>query len=142
MYREDSTVIGASPDLIWRLTTEVTEWPTFMPTVQSVTLLDPAPLRVGSSARVKQPGQSPAVWTVTTLTPTTEFTWETTRMGLRMIGRHRLAATPDGTRNTLSIEVVGRGAALFGLFFGSVIARTIRRENQAFERKAATQTMA
>jgi uncharacterized protein YndB with AHSA1/START domain len=136
MYREHSTVISAPPSLVWRLTTEVEQWPSFMPTVQRVTLLDPGPLRVGSSARVKQPGQSAAVWTVTRLSPTSEFTWETKRMGLRMIGRHLLTPVGEGTRNTLSIEVTGRGAGLFAVFFGGLIARVIRQENAAFQRAA------
>lgn len=136
MYREHSTVIDAPAELVWRLTTEVTSWPAFMPTVQRVELLQPGPLRVGGSARVKQPGQSAAVWTVTRLTPAEEFTWETRRLGLRMIGRHLLAPSGTGTRNTLSIEVTGRGAAVFAALFGGLIARVIRQENAAFQRAA------
>ena len=86
---------------------------------------------------MKQPGQTAAVWTVTTLSPTTEFTWETRRMGLRMTGRHLLAPAGDGTRNTLSIEVTGRGAGLFAVFFGGLIARVIKQENEAFQQAAS-----
>jgi hypothetical protein len=57
-------------------------------------------------------------------------------MGLRTTGRHLLAPVGDGTRNTLSIEVTGRGARLFALFFGGLIARVIREENAAFQRAA------
>jgi len=140
MYREHSTVISAPPPVVWRLTTDVERWPSFMPTVQAVTLLEPGPLRVGSSARVKQPGQSAAVWTVSTISPETEFTWETRRMGLRMIGRHLLAPDGDGTRNTLSIEVTGRGAGIFAAFFGGMIAKVLQRENDAFQRAAGQVT--
>src|SRR4051794_18125485 len=140
MYREHSTVISAPPSVVWRLTTDVERWPSFMPTVQAVTLLEPGQLHVGSSARVKQPGQSAAVWTVSTISPETEFTWETRRMGLRMIGRHLLAPDGEGTRNTLSIEVIGRGAGIFGAFLGGMIARVIQRENEAFQRAAGQVT--
>jgi uncharacterized membrane protein len=140
MYREDSTVIDAPPSRVWQLTTEVTDWPSFMPTVQSVTLLDPAPLRIGSTARIKQPGQTAAVWTVTELSPMHEFTWETRRMGLRMIGRHQLTPAGDGTRNTLSIEVTGRGSTLFAALFGATIARVIHEENAAFQKAAGRTT--
>lgn len=136
MYKEHSTVINAPSSLLWRLTTEVEKWPAFMPTVQQVTLLQPGPLQVGSSARIKQPGQSAAVWTVTRLAAETEFTWETRRMGLRMIGSHLLAPAGEGTRNTLSVEVTGAGAGLFAVFFGGLIARVIRQENEAFQRAA------
>ena len=136
MNREHSTVLSAPPSVVWRLTTDVERWPSFMPTVQAVTLLQPGPLQVGSSARVKQPGQTAAVWTVSTITPETEFTWETRRMGLRMIGRHLLEPDGDGTRNTLSIEVIGRGAGIFAAFFGGMIAKVLQRENDAFQRAA------
>ena len=136
MYREHSTVISAPPPVVWRLTTDVERWSSFMPTVQAITLLEPGPLHVGSSARVKQPGQSAAVWTVSTISPETEFTWQTRRMGLRMIGRHVLTPDGDGTRNTLSIEVIGRGAGIFAVFFGGTIARAIQRENEAFQQAA------
>ena len=134
MNREHSTIISAPPSVVWRLTTDVERWPSYMPTVQAVTLLQPGPLRVGSSARVKQPGQTAAVRTVSSITPETEFTWETRRMGLRMIGRHLLEPDGDGTRNTLSIEVTGRGAGIFAAFFGGMIAKVLQRENDAFQR--------
>jgi carbon monoxide dehydrogenase subunit G len=136
MYREHSTVISAPPSVVWRLTTDVERWPSFMPTVQAVERLEPGPLRVGSSARVKQPGQTAAVWTVSTIAPETEFTWETRRMGLHMIGKHLLTPAGAGTRNTLSIEVSGRGAGIFAALFGGMIARVIQRENEAFQRAA------
>ena len=141
MYREHSTVISAPPSVVWRLTTDVERWPSFMPTVRAVTLLEPGPPRVGSSARVKQPGQTAAVWTVSTIEPETEFTWETRRMGLRMIGKHVLTPDADGTRNTLSIDVTGPGAGVFAALFGGLIARVIQRENEAF-RQAAGQVTA
>ncbi|WP_030439820.1 SRPBCC family protein [Actinoplanes subtropicus] len=136
MYREHSTVISAPPPVVWRLTTDVERWPSFMPTMQAVERLEPGPLRVGSSARVKQPGQTAAVWTVSAIAPETEFTWETRRLGLRMIGKHVLAPAAAGTRNTLSIEVTGPGAGLFGALFGGMIARVIQRENEAFRQAA------
>jgi carbon monoxide dehydrogenase subunit G len=140
MYREHSTVISAPRSVVWRLTTDVERWPSFMPTVQAVERLDPGPLRVGSSARIKQPGQTAAVWTVSAIEPETEFTWETRRMGLRMIGKHLLAPAADGTRNTLSIEVTGRGSGIFAALFGGMIARVIQRENDAFQTTAGQVT--
>jgi uncharacterized membrane protein len=136
MHLEHSTLIPAPVDVVWRLTTDVSAWPTFMPTVQSLERLDEGPLRVGSSARVKQPAQTAAVWTVTRLEDKREFTWETKRMGIRMTGRHLLSPTADGTRNTLVLDVTGRGAGLFGALFGGAIRRSIKAENEAIQRAA------
>jgi ribosome-associated toxin RatA of RatAB toxin-antitoxin module len=142
MHREHSTVIAAPLSLLWRLTTDVTAWPSFMPTVQRVERLDAGPLRVGSSARVKQPAQTAAVWTVTRLEPSREFTWETRRLGLLMTGRHLLEPAGEGTRNTLVIDVTGRGSRVFAALFGAMITRVLREEAAAFERAARDSTAA
>jgi hypothetical protein len=65
-----------------------------------------------------------------------EFTWQTRRMGLRMTGRHLLEPVTGGTRNTLIIDVTGRGAGLFAALLGGAIRRTIRTENAAFQQAA------
>ena len=138
MLYENTLVIEAPIDRLWHLTTDITAWPAFMPTIQSLVRLDDGPLRVGSTARIKQPGQTPAVWTVTRIEPNREFTWETRRMGMRMTGGHHLEEVPGGTRNRLTIEVAGRGAGLFMALFGAPVRRAIRTENAAFQRKAAS----
>ena len=136
MYYEETTLIDAPVDLIWRLTTEVGDWPAFMPTVQRLERLDVGPLRVGSTARIKQPGQSAAVWTVTRLEPMREFTWETRRMGIRMTGRHLLEPAGSGTRNTLVLETAGPGSGVFSALFGGLMRSSIRQEAAAFARQA------
>lgn len=140
MRYENTLLIEAPIERLWHLTTDIAAWPSFMPTVQRLERLDDGPLRVGSTARIKQPGQTTAVWTVTRINSTREFTWETKRMGMRMIGGHHLEAVPGGTRNTLTIEVLGRGSGLFIALFGSAVRRAIREENAAFQRKAPTKS--
>ena len=137
MRYEEVTLIDAPVERIWRLTTEVEQWPTFMPTVQRVERLDEGELRVGSTARIKQPGQSSAVWTVTAVEPEREFTWETSRMGLRMIGRHLLEAAGTGTRMTLVLEVTGPAAGVMSALLGGLFRSTLRREAAGFTRQAA-----
>jgi uncharacterized membrane protein len=138
MHFEETTLIDAPVDLIWRLTTEIDRWPTFVPTVRHVERLDSGPLRVGSTARVKQPGQTAAIWTVTRLEPRREFTWETRRLGLRLTGRHLLEPAGSGTRNTLVLQTDGRGAAAFSAVFGALMRSSVRREGAAFAREALT----
>jgi uncharacterized membrane protein len=138
MYYEEATLIDAPVDLIWRLTTEVGDWPAFMPTVQRLERLDAGPLRVGSTARIKQPGQSAAVWTVTRLEPMRESTWETRRMGIRMTGRHLLEPAGSGTRNTLVLETGGPGSGVFSALFGGLMRSSIHQEAAAFARQATT----
>jgi uncharacterized membrane protein len=135
MLYENTLVIEAPLDRLWRLTTDIAAWPAFLPTVQRLERLDDGPVRVGSRARIKQPAQTEAVWTVTRLEPQREFTWETKRMGIRMIGGHHLEEAPGGgVRNRLTIEVTGRGAGLFMALVGAAVRRSIREENAAFQR--------
>ncbi|MFD0517556.1 SRPBCC family protein [Paractinoplanes durhamensis] len=81
MRYQETTLIDAPVELIWRLTTDIDDWPAFLPTVQRLDRLDAGELRVGSTARLKQPGQSSAVWTVTRLEPERDFSWRTSRAG-------------------------------------------------------------
>jgi uncharacterized protein YndB with AHSA1/START domain len=134
---EETTLIDAPVELIWRLTTQVDDWPTFLPTVQRLERLDAGELRVGSTARIKQPGQSSAVWTVTRLEPAREFTWETSRMGLRLTGRHLLETAGAGTRMTLVLETAGRAAGVASALFGGLMRSSLRRESAGFARQAA-----
>ena len=78
-----SVSIDAPAAVVCALTTDVAGWPRLSPTMQSVQRLDEGPLRVGSSARIKQPGQRAVVWTVTRLEPGREFSWHTVRRGCR-----------------------------------------------------------
>jgi carbon monoxide dehydrogenase subunit G len=136
MRYEETTLIDAPVDLIWRLTTDITGWPAFLPTVQRLERLDPGPLRVGSTARLKQPGQSAAVWAVTRLEPPHEFTWETHRLGVRMTGRHLIEPAGSATRNTLVLEIDGRAAGVVSALFGALMRSSLRQESAAFARRA------
>jgi uncharacterized membrane protein len=132
----NTVTIEAPAEVVWRLTVDVTNLPTLTPTMTRVVRLDLGPMRVGSRTRIKQPRQPEAVWTVTRLEEGREFVWETTRMGLTMTGSHVMEPLGDRCRNTLAIDVQGRGAALFGRLFGRVIRQALATENGGFRRKA------
>jgi hypothetical protein len=133
MRWESSVDIDAPPGRVWQLTVDVESWPTMTPTITSVRRLDTGPLRVGSQASIKQPAQSLAVWTVTELEPGRRFAWRTRRMGLTMVGSHVVTGDGDTCRNTLTLDVEGRGSRLFGLIFGPLMRRTLDTENAGFK---------
>lgn len=137
MRWENVVTIGAPAEVVWRLTQDVERWPEYTPTMRKVQRLDDGPLRVGSTARVEQPAQTPAVWTVSTLDEGRVFAWQTRRMGLVLTGSHTIEAI-DGTRcrNILALDVTGRGARLFGLIFGALFSRSLSRENAGFRTRA------
>ncbi|GAA1401381.1 hypothetical protein GCM10009662_24540 [Catellatospora coxensis] len=125
-------MIDAPADVVWALTADVEQWPATTPTMTRVVRLDEGPLRLGSQARIKQPGQAEAVWTVTAYDEGRGFSWQTTVMGLTMIGSHLVEPVGDGCRNTLGIEVRGRGAGLFWALLGPLLRRAVRTENRGF----------
>jgi ribosome-associated toxin RatA of RatAB toxin-antitoxin module len=143
MTRSDITrhlEIAARPEHVWALTVDVERWPSLTPTISSVERLDAGPLRVGSSARVTQPKQRPAVWTVTELEPVSRFVWSTKVGPVTMTGGHRITPTPDGCTNTLTLELSGFGSRVLARLIGPTIRKAIETENAGF--KAAAEAMA
>ena len=136
MRWENTVTIDAPAQRVWDLTIGVTNWPSFTPTVQKLERLESGPMQVGSRARIKQPGQTAAIWTVTRLAPGREFAWQTKRMGVTMTGTHRVEPTDSGCRNTLAIDVAGPGSRLFGMLFGPLLRKAIATENAALRDEA------
>lgn len=135
MHADNSIIIAAPPDLVWSVTLEIEKWPEWTPTVTSAARLDDGPLAVGSSARLKQPGQPEAIWTVTELLPGERFSWETRRAGLHFIGTHQIAAEGNGTRNTLIVEAHGALSLLLWPVLRLGIRKAIADENRGLKRR-------
>ncbi len=129
--------IDAPVARVWELTIDVERWPELTSTVRSVERLDDGPFGLGSRARIVQPMQRPAVWTVTRFEPPHAFEWETTVLGARLVGTHHLEAEGEGCRNVLGVEiadtVVGRAVRYL---LGSMMRRAIRTENEGFKAAA------
>ena len=132
--------IQAAPDTVWRLTIDVTNLPSLTPTMRKVERLDDGPLRVGSRTRIKQPRQSPPLRTVTRIEPGRDYTRDTRRLSLPIVGGHRIEDLGGNCRNTLSIELTGLGAGLLGALAGSAVRNAIATENAGF--KAAAEAKA
>lgn len=136
MHIEHNLSIEAPAEVVWDLTTDLEAWPSMTPTMTAVDRLDEGPLRVGSSARVKQPGQRPTVWTVTRLEEPTTFAWSAKVLGITMTALHRITPQEAGCRNTLSVDLTGRGSGLIGRVIGRQVSKAIATENQGFKARA------
>ena len=136
MIIEHTITINAPIATVWALTTNVEAWPSIMPTVTSVELLESAPVGLGSQAKIKQPGQRLAVWTVNAFRENREFAWSTKVLGTKMTGRHQLFEVPSGTQNTLTIELVGPLANVLRALTGRAVQKAITTENESFKRAA------
>jgi uncharacterized membrane protein len=115
--------ISAPPQRVWAVTTEVERWPEWTASVLSVQRLDRGPFKVGSRARIRQPGFLPATWEVTDLVEGRSFAWVTRTPGMRAEGHHRVEPIPGGSRATLSMTYDG----LLGGVVATLMARTTER---------------
>ena len=127
--------IDATPPVVWAVTVDVERWPEWTPTMTSVEREDDGPLRVGSRARIEQPGLPQAVWTVTELRDGERFTWETRVRGMNLVATHELAAAEGGTRNALRVQVEGFLARLFWLIIRRSLRRALAQENEGLKRR-------
>jgi hypothetical protein len=106
----------------------------------SVERLDGGAIRVGSSARVVQPGQRPTVWTVTALEAPRTFEWETKILSVTLVASHHLVPVDGGSegrrrcRNELRLRMSGFGSGLMHWMLGRTLLATIETENQGFKR--------
>lgn len=128
--------IEAPAATVWALNTDVARWPDLLPATVQAVEPDPAGLRLGATARIKQPAQPWRTWTVTALDPEHRFVWEADGFGGRIIARHELRPGTAGIINTLSIELTGRGARLRERLLRRPIARALAIENAAFKHEA------
>jgi hypothetical protein len=129
-------LIEADPSVVWALTVDVERWPELTPTITEVILLDDGPIALGSRARITQPAQRPAIWTVSRFEPGVAFEWWTRVGPVTMTGGHHLAPDAHGCRNVLTLELTGRGAGLAERLVGRRIGQAIDTENRGFKRAA------
>lgn len=125
--------IAAPPTRVWDITIDVEALPEHTPTMTSVTMLDPPPLTVGSTVRIKQPAQRAKVWTITELVADKRFSWTTKSRGMTMTARHDLVETKTGTQCTLTVDVDGPVAPLVGPLVRPAIRKALAVENAALK---------
>lgn len=133
MIVENTRQINASPDQVWRVTTDIEGWPRWLPTVTSVTRVGDGPFAVGSVAKIKQPGLPECEWRVTEMTQGVGFTWQTRVFGITMSATHKIVADEPGTKNFLRLELHGIPATLLWPVLRISLKKTLERENTALK---------
>lgn len=129
MKFEHTLQIAAPVSVVWEVSTDVERWPEWHPLISNIERVDKGDFQVGSSARIKQSGLPDTKWTVTTLTPGKQFSWETKVLGMHMIGSHELSATDTGTENVLKVEVTGFVTWLLWPMLWSSLPWALNQEN-------------
>jgi uncharacterized protein YndB with AHSA1/START domain len=101
--------IEAAADIVWARLVELERWPAWTASINSLTRQDTGPLRIGSQARIKQPGFPAMTWTVTAIEPGRSFTWEASAPGTTTTATHEVR--PDGRDAVLVLTLDHRGPA-------------------------------
>ena len=131
--------IDAAVADVWELTIDVESLPSLTDTMTEVERLDSMPLTVGSRVRIKQPGQPARVWTVTELDPGRLFVWTTNAMGMTMTATHELHESGGATVNTLTLDLTGATASVFGRLLRRPLQKALATENAGFKQAAERQ---
>ncbi|MFO0912734.1 MAG: SRPBCC family protein [Pirellulales bacterium] len=132
---EDSIQINAPVDLVWQVTLDVVNWPTWTPTVTRADRLDDGPFGLGSQTRLEQPGLPPAVWTVTAVEPYRRFAWRASVRGMHMTGIHQMEPRGDhATMSVLTLQMEGWFGQLLWPWIASRIGASLQQENAGLKR--------
>ena len=131
--------IDAPVGRLWDLTVDIEAWPRYTPTMRVVSGLDDGPLRIGSRARITQPGMGSRVWTIVDLDERRRFAWETALGSVHMVAAHELRPmSPETCEQILSLDLRGLGAGLVARLAGRRIQQALEAENNGFAAAAAS----
>jgi carbon monoxide dehydrogenase subunit G len=134
-----SVEIAASPEVVWRVLSEVEAWPEWTPSVRSIVRLDPGPMRVGQRLRISQPRFPTTVWRLTELDEGRSFVWQAGGPGARTTASHTVEPTGDGTRATLRLGQRGPLGLLVGVLTSGLTRRYLELETSGLKQRAESE---
>jgi uncharacterized membrane protein len=131
-----SLTINASQEAIWTILSDVSHWHEWTPTVTKVEVLDTPEIKLNNRYKVFQPKLRPAKWTVTLLTPPSNFTWESKTPGMHMVAEHILISKgTNQTELTLTFTFNGWLGKLIGRMYGKTAENYIQTEAQSLKKR-------
>lgn len=137
MITEATVEIDAPADVVWRVFSDVENWPAMTESITSLRALDGAELAVGRRYAIKQPRLPRAKWTVTAVTPGQSWAWEYAAPGNTTRGIHEVTDLGHGrTRVRQAIEQTGLIGALIGKAMRNLTVRYIDLEGAGLKRLA------
>jgi uncharacterized protein YndB with AHSA1/START domain len=137
MQFETTVEIDAEPQAVWAAVIDVEQWPRWTDSMSEVRWLEDSTMRIGSRARVKQPGMPALTWAVTELDAGRAFDWQTSSLGVTTLGTHTVSPAADGRSTlTLGLRQSGALAGLVGAMMGARSRRYVEMEAAGLKRAA------
>jgi len=133
MKVEHTIEIDAPAETVWAVTTDINNWPDWTPTVEEAARQDDGPFRVGSHARMQQPGMPEAIWTVIEVDDGQSFAWDTHMRGIHFTATHHTVPTETGCTNTLGLELKSVLAFLLWPLAKRQALKTLETENKGLK---------
>ena len=131
-----SILINSNQEAIWKMLSDVSHWHEWTPTVSKVEVLDQPELKLGNRYKVYQPKLQPAEWTVTVLTPPSNFTWESRMPGMLMVADHILKpVNASQTEVTLTFAFQGWLGEIIGRLYRKTVESYIATEAQSLKKQ-------
>ena len=135
---EQTISITAPREEIWRVLSDVAEWPVWLPTVSTVQPLDGDSLRIGARYVVRQPNLRPTTWVVTDLEEDVRFVWVALSPGLRMTAAHTIEEFQSGIFTVvLRFTFAGLLGGLTGWLFRSTTESYLAQEAASLKQRVA-----
>ena len=137
MRFEQSIDIHAEQQRVWGVLTDLEAWPQRIETVEAVELLTPAPLRVGSRVRLRQPKLPEETWEVTVWDAPSFFEYRAKWGGVTTVAGHRVQVL-DGRRSrlTLTLDMNGLLVPIVGRIYRDLTNRYMTLEAEGMKRAA------
>jgi hypothetical protein len=117
---EHSLVAAVEPEAIWRLWSDVANWPIWDDDFERVDLH--GAFEVGTSGALFMPGQDGIPFTLTSIEPNHAFEDVTEFAGAALRFYHRIDPADGGHRITHGAEITGPGAAAVSAMIGENLA--------------------
>jgi uncharacterized membrane protein len=137
---ESSIVIAAPAEAVWRVLSDVVQWPQWLPTVASVEALDQKTLHVGSRFVIHQPKLRPATWTVSEIEELRRFAWVARSPGLHMVAEHSVTKdSPATSRVVLRFTFAGLLGGIIGRLFSSLTRSYLAQEAASLKQRVESQ---
>jgi uncharacterized membrane protein len=133
---ESSTSIEAPVETVWRVLSDVLQWPKWLPTVSRVEPLNGKSLRVGSRFVVHQPKLRPATWTVSEIDEPHRFVWVARSPGIQLVAEHGVNQdSPATCRVVLRFSFGGILGGIIGRVFSAVTRRYLAQEAASLKQR-------